>query len=136
MPAADRAALRAALVERYPWLRESAVGPQAVEAGECPRCGAEARLVETCGPVAWVALGRGCARELGASAWCDGHAEQADATLAWLERLPPEADDVARLWWVATGEVRPDPALFATARRLRLPAGAADRPPPAGGTGR
>jgi hypothetical protein len=37
--------------------------------------------------------------------------------------LPAEADDVARLWWVATGEVRLDPALVvAAAERLALPA--------------
>jgi hypothetical protein len=37
--------------------------------------------------------------------------------------LPAEADDVARLWWVATGEVRLDPALVSTAvARLGLPA--------------
>lgn len=121
----DRAALRSALAARYPWLAETVVGPRAVEAGECDRCGGEARLVETCGPVAWAAIGRGCARELGPAAWCDGHAAQAGDALAWLSRLPPEADDVARLWWVATGEVRPDPALLRAARRLRLPEGGA-----------
>lgn len=110
-PPFERQRLRAALRERYPWLGSVDVGPQAVEAGECDRCGAEARLVETCGPIAWQYLGRRCAAELADDAWCDGHAEQADSALRWLARLPDEADTVARLWWVATGEVTLDPAL-------------------------
>lgn len=130
--------LRRALLERYPWLADTELGPQAVEAGECDRCGAEARLVAPCGPApasvvagaaergerigpSW-ALGRRCAAALGDEAWCDGHRGDAEAALAWLARLPAEADDVARLWWVATGEVRVDPALVAAARRLALPA--------------
>ncbi len=116
----DRPALRAALRARYPWLDEPDVGPRGVEAGECDACGAEARLVTTCGPGP-VALGRRCAGDAGAGAWCDGHAEEAAAALAWLERLPPEADDVARLWWVATGEVRLDPALTAAIASRALP---------------
>lgn len=106
----DRAGLRAALSARYPWLDVTDHGPRAVEAGDCDRCGLEARLVETCGPVAWRYLGRDCAIRLGRDAWCDGHAEAAGTALAWLADLPPEADTVARLWWVATGEVRLDPA--------------------------
>jgi hypothetical protein len=36
--------------------------------------------------------------------------------------LPSEADTAARLWWVATGEVRLDPALVASlSRQLGLP---------------
>ncbi|HVM00015.1 MAG TPA: hypothetical protein VM324_12050 [Egibacteraceae bacterium] len=116
-------ALRQTLRARYPWLADTDRGPQAVDAGECDRCGAEARLVATCGPVAWAALGRRCARRLAAGAWCDGHADEAAGALAWLAALPDEADDVARLWWVATGEVRLSPALAAAARRLCLPAG-------------
>lgn len=107
----DRAALRGALRSAYPWLDATEVGPRAVTAGECERCGDEARLVATCGPVRWRALGRRCAAEIGLSAWCDGHAEDARAALRWLEQLPPEADTVARLWWVATGEVELDPML-------------------------
>lgn len=127
----DRAALRTALRRRYPWIDDPDRGPQAVAAGECDACGHEARLVQPCGPPPvtarpagpdW-ALGRRCAARLGQDAWCDGHAAEADAALAWLAGLPREADDVARLWWVATGEVRPDPALLGVARRLALPAG-------------
>lgn len=119
----DKPALRQVLRARYPWLAATDRGPQAVEAGECDRCGAEARLVATCGPIAWATLGRRCAADLGPDAWCPGHAEEAAATLAWLAALPDEADDVARLWWVATGEVRLDPALAVIARRLALLAG-------------
>lgn len=117
----DKPALRQALRARHPWLQATEHGPQAVDAGECDRCGAEARLVPTCGPIAWAALGRRCTIELGEEAWCDGHADRAASTLAWLAALPAAADDVARLWWVATGEVRVDPALLAAARRLELP---------------
>jgi len=70
-----------------------------------------------------ICLGRRCATALGADAWCDGHRQEAAEALAWLSMLPAEADDVARLWWVATGEVRLDPALVSTAvARLGLPA--------------
>lgn len=120
----DRQQLRAALRQRYPWLDRLDVGAQAVEAGECDRCGTEARLAETCGPVAWQYLGRRCAAELGSDAWCDGHAEEAASALAWLAQLPDEADTVARLWWVATGEVTLDPNIVterAHALGLALP---------------
>jgi hypothetical protein len=122
--------LRAALLQRYPWLGATELGPQAVEAGECDRCGAEARLVAPCGPPPddapgrvgpdW-ALGRRCALELGPDGWCGGHEAEAGDALEWLGALPDEADDVARLWWVATGEVRVDPAILGSARRLALP---------------
>lgn len=103
-----RRRLQAALREVHPWLADTEHGPQAVEAGECDRCGNEARLVMTCGPVAWHRIGRRCASELGVDAWCDGHRDDAEAALAWVAALPDEADDAARLWWVATGEVRLD----------------------------
>lgn len=119
----DKPALRHALRQRYPWLAATRRGPQAVDAGECDRCGAEARMVATCGPTAWAALGRRCATALGSDAWCEGHAEEATTTLAWLAALPEEADDVARLWWVATGEVRVDADLLVAVRRLALPVG-------------
>lgn len=111
--------LREVLRTRYPWLDETDVGPRSVEAGECDRCQAEARMVEPCGPLPdlavpatrdW-ALGRRCVAELGDDAWCDGHLAEGAAVRRWLARLPGEADDVARLWWVATGEVRLDPEL-------------------------
>lgn len=119
----DRAALRQALAQRYPWVTAAEVGPRSVEAGECDACGAEARLVTTCGPAAHVYLGRRCAAKFGTAAWCDGHEDQAREALAWLTRLPAEADTVARLWWVASGEVALDPDLRqAACRRLGLPA--------------
>jgi hypothetical protein len=122
--------LREVLRERYPWVDDPDIGPRAVEAGECDRCQAEARLVEPCGPLPdlavpagrdW-ALGRRCVAELGDEAWCDGHRDEGAAVRRWLARLPEEADDVARLWWVATGEARLDPeAVRVLRRRVGLP---------------
>lgn len=114
----DRRVLQQLLRSRYPWIDDEAIGPRAVEAGECDRCGHEARLVVTCGPIPHRYLGRRCARQVGAEAWCEGHAADAERALAWLDALPPEADDVARLWWVATGEVRLDPSLVARSEAL------------------
>lgn len=122
--------LVAALRGRYPWLDSLDYGPRAVVAGECDVCGDEARLVQPCGPPPegvgdpdW-AVGRRCAAARGVDGWCAGHADEAAGALAWLESLPAEADDVARLWWLAMGEVRPDPALRRRlAGRLGLPAG-------------
>ncbi|MEE8600361.1 hypothetical protein [Euzebya tangerina] len=123
----ERRALRSTLLDRAPWLGDTDRGPQSVSAGECDLCGQEARLVQPCGPPpsalgaaaapTW-ALGRRCAAELGVAGWCDGHAEEARTTLAWLAALPANADLVARLWWVACGEVRPDPTLSRTAVAL------------------
>ena len=110
LDAARRRSLREALGARYPWIGHDDIGPRVVEAGECDRCGTEARMVPTCGPVRWPALGRACAAEVGLDAWCDGHGDDARAWLGVLAALPPEADAVARLWWVATGEVRVDAA--------------------------
>lgn len=117
-PGLDRAALRGALRDRYPWLDAVEVGPRAVPAGECDRCGTEPRLVATCGPVGWRALGRRCATDIGTSAWCEGHQAEGRRHLAWVRALPAEADQVARLWWIATGEVQADPAAFVTAPAL------------------
>lgn len=117
LDAAGRARLRAALRARYPWLTATEFGPATVDAGECDRCGDEPRLVATCGPVAWRSLGRRCAVEVGPEAWCDGHQADAARALRWLAALPAEADDVVRLWWVATGEVRAD--AWPTRARLR-----------------
>lgn len=123
MDAEDRAALQRALTQRYPWLDDAELGPRRVEAGECDGCGGEARLVTTCGPGPEVYLGRRCIVARGEQAWCDGHAEDARVAVAWVAALPEEADTVARLWWVATGEVQLDPGLVAAARRrLSLPA--------------
>jgi hypothetical protein len=116
-----RRALRAALLQRHAWIAHEEIGPQAVEAGECDRCGREARLVTTCGPTSWASLGRACALEVGARAWCDGHREEAESWLQLLAGLPREADMVARLWWVATGEVRLDPSAVEPLVRRALP---------------
>jgi hypothetical protein len=116
-----RRALRAALIARYGWIDHDDVGPRAVEAGECDRCGREPRMVTTCGPTRWSGLGRACALDVGQPAWCDGHADQAAGWLAQLAALPDEADVVARLWWVATGEVRLDPAAVDPLLRTALP---------------
>lgn len=78
-------------------------------------------MVTTCGPTTWAGLGRACALETGARAWCDGHAEQARSWLGLLDALPDEADAAARLWWVATGEVRLDPSAVEPLRRVALP---------------
>lgn len=121
-----RRALRGALLERYPWISDPDVGPRAVEAGECDRCGSEARLVTTCGPTRWAGLGRRCAAFVGLRGWCDGHADAAAGWLARLRALPDEADAVARLWWVATGEVRIDAAAAEPLLAQALPDGLAD----------
>jgi hypothetical protein len=122
----DRAALRKALHDRYPWLADTEHGPRAVEAGECDRCGAESRLVTTCGPGADLMLGRRCAAAAGVDAWCSGHEAEARLALRWLAALPPEADVVARLWWVATGEVRLDPEVLERAVQQVLPGSSED----------
>jgi hypothetical protein len=122
MDAEQRAALRRALEQHYPWVTDTDHGPAAVEAGDCDGCGLEARLLLTCGPGPELFLGRACARDRGVSAWCDGHEPEAAAALSWVAGLPAEADVVARLWWVATGEVSMDPDLVLAMRR-QLPTG-------------
>jgi hypothetical protein len=112
MDTTRRTALRRALRARYPWVADSDWGPATVEAGECDGCGGEARLFQTCGPDAGQYLGRRCLNELGSQALCDGHAAEARAALAWVGNLPAQADLVARVWWVATGEVALDPAVL------------------------
>lgn len=116
-----RAALRRWLVARHPWLEATDVGPLAVEAGECDRCGDAPRLVPLCGPVPHRAVCRDCALALGADGWCDGHAEDGAAARAWAADLPGGWSDVTRLWWVATGEVRLDPELLRRGRALDVP---------------
>jgi hypothetical protein len=123
--AVERARLRRALAARHTWVAHPDLGPRAVDAGECERCGAEARLVTTCGPGMARMLGRRCAAQLGEEAWCAGHLDDARQALRWLAGLPPEADAVARLWWVATGEVRLPPERCADELRA-LDAGALD----------
>ncbi len=102
---ADRSSLRSALSSVAPWLTYTEAGPTTVDAGSCDRCGDAPRLVPTCGPVAWRALCRGCAVEVALGAWCDGHADDGEAVLRWLDDLPAWWGDAVILWWVATGEV-------------------------------
>jgi hypothetical protein len=116
---AQRAALRDALRAAHPWLLAGQWGPQSVSAGECDRCGQAPRLLPTCGPVAWQALCRDCAADLGTDAWCDGHREEGIAALVWAADLPDDWDDVVRLWWIATGEVRLPPQEMGQSRALR-----------------
>ena len=123
MDAPTRAQLRTALSSRFDWLTDPRFGPTAVEAGECDACGAEARMVTTCGPGVEQYLGRRCLTELGSTAYCDGHDDEARAALAYVGGLPNEADLIARIWWVSTGEVRFQPADTDLAERvLGLPA--------------
>lgn len=106
MTSLDRAALRRAILAAYPWVDEPEVGPRAVDAGECDRCGTAPRLVPTCGPVPWPALCRDCVAAVGGDAWCAGHAAAGERWLDWAAGLPSEWGDVVRVWWIATGEVR------------------------------
>lgn len=107
MDPTDRARLRAILLEVAPWLGADDVGPRAVDAGPCDACAEAPRVLPTCGPAGYDALCPACARTQGMEAWCDGHADEGRAALAWAARLPDRWADLVVLWWVATGEVRP-----------------------------
>ena len=77
--------------------------------------------------MAWRALCRDCALDVGRDAWCDGHAADAHEVLAWAAALPSWWGDATVLSWVASGEVRGlphhlDPTLPAPVRAA-LPAG-------------
>lgn len=113
----DRRALRRVLSATYGWLDDPMRGPRAVVAGECDRCGARPRLLPTCGPVAWTALCRECAEDVGDDGWCDGHREAGRDARGWAAGLPEEWPTIVRLWWVATGEVRVDLAWIRLARQ-------------------
>lgn len=106
-------------VPPHPWLDDERFGPRNVNAGDCERCGAEPRLVMTCGPGSGE-YGWDCARE---DDWCDGHQDEAAEALRWLAALPEDAADVAYLWWLATGEVRSLPSTEGASRcaPARLP---------------
>lgn len=106
MSTPDRRGLREALLSAEPWLAVDDQGPRAVDAGPCDRCGDLPRLLATCGPVAWEALCRPCALEIGLEAWCDSHREQGRVALRWAVTLPDHWDVAVSLWWVATGELR------------------------------
>ncbi len=113
--------MRAQLRELAPWLDATDVGPRAVDAGTCDRCGQRPRLLPTCGPAGWPALCRPCAAEVGDDGWCDGHLDEGRAARAWADALPDRWADVVVAWWVATGEVRLDPD--AAAERVRAALG-------------
>jgi hypothetical protein len=102
-----RARLRAALLAVAPWLGADDVGPRAVDAGPCDACGDAPRVLPTCGPAGHAALCPACARRWGLDAWCDGHADEGRAALAWAAALPDRWRDLVVLWWLASGEVRP-----------------------------
>lgn len=108
MTPAQRSDLRRALLEVEPWLGATEVGPRAVDAGPCDRCGELPRLLPTCGPVAWPALCRSCGGQVGLEAWCDGHQDEGRWALAWATSLPDHWDRAVTLWWVATGEIALD----------------------------
>lgn len=118
MSPSDRRALRAALAEVAPWLQRTDVGPRAVDAGSCDRCGTHPRLLPTCGPSGAEAVCRTCAHQLGDDGWCDGHRAEGRAARTWAAMLPDRWATFVVLWWVATGEVRFDPA---TIDRSQLP---------------
>jgi hypothetical protein len=102
----DRPALRRALLEAAPWLDATDVGPRAVDAGPCDRCGTAPRVVPTCGPAGADAVCRDCALDLGDDGWCDGHRRQGVAARRWATALPDTWADAVTLWWFATGELR------------------------------
>ncbi len=106
----DRAALRRALLATAPWLGATEVGPQAVDAGACDRCGDAPRLLPTCGPDGPGAVCRACADDLGDDGWCEGHRREGRTARAWAADLPDRWAQTVTLWWVATGEVRLDPS--------------------------
>lgn len=119
---ATRRRLDAALVAREPWLDDVLVGPAAVDAGTCDRCGNAPRFVVPCGPEGGRGWCPGCLRERGPEAFCDGHVEDAERALAWADRLPPTWATLTRLAWAARGEVRADTSfLAAAAATLRDP---------------
>jgi hypothetical protein len=108
-----RTQLRAALLEVAPWLSATEVGPRAVSAGSCDRCGSAPRLLPTCGPTRYEALCRACADAEGDDAWCDGHLDDGRSARVWAGELPPRWADAVVLWWVATGELRDHTSLVA-----------------------
>ena len=127
----DRPALRRALLDAAPWLAATEVGPQAVDAGNCDRCGTTPRLLPTCGPAGADAVCRRCAEELGDDGWCDGHLDDGRAARAWARQLPDRWADAVTLWWIATGELRVDaatidPAPWGDEVRVAMGPGAAD----------
>lgn len=127
----DRPALRRALLDAAPWLAATDVGPQAVTAGNCDRCGEQPRLLPTCGPAPYEALCGGCAEEEGDDAWCEGHRLDGRSARTWAEGLPDGWADLVVLWWVATGEIRLADAPGGQPDRSQLPAELRALVPPA-----
>lgn len=56
------------------------------------------------------AVCRDCAETLGDAGWCDGHVAEGREARTWARHLPDRWADAVTLWWIATGEVRLDPA--------------------------
>ena len=124
----ERRALGAALVAEAPWVEATELGPRAVAAGQCDRCGARPRLLPTCGPTSWLALCRECGLEVGTEGWCEGHRDDAEDALRWARDLPVWWGDAVVLAWVASGEVASPVGLtlhedLPTGLRAALPSG-------------
>ncbi len=131
MDRATRAALRQALLAYAPWLAADDVGPRAVEAGRCEVCDLSPRLLPTCGPGAGGAgVCRACAQALGDQGWCAGHQQDGVQARRWAADLPDRWAQVVVLWWVATGELRPDTSLLPDPGALPAPLAAAFGEPP------
>ncbi len=111
MERTTRRTLQRLLLEHAPWLDAEDVGPRSIEAGRCQRCDELPRLLPTCGPAGDAGVCRACAEELGDNGWCAGHHEQGRAARRWAAQLPDSWPELVVLWWVATGELRPDPSL-------------------------
>lgn len=109
--------LAAALATVAPWIDDPDVGPRAVDAGECDRCGHQPRWVQTCGAQAWRAVCRDCLIELRQDLFCTGHASMAADAVRKARRLPEDWATLTRLAWIATGEVHPDDEWLALVRR-------------------
>lgn len=130
MDRATRDALRQALLAHAPWLAADDVGPRSVEAGRCEACGVLPRLLPTCGPApgaGGAGVCRSCAATLGDEGWCHGHREDGVRARAWAAELPDRWAELVVLWWVATGELTPDPSLIPDAQHFPAPLAAALR---------
>lgn len=104
----DRRQLRRVVAEVAPWTTDPDTGPAAVDAGECDRCGDQPRWVVTCGAQPWRQICRDCVLELGTTAFCDGHRDDALAHIATARAMPDDWATITRLAWVARGEVQAD----------------------------
>lgn len=121
MDRANRRTLQAALLEHAPWLGADDVGPRAVEAGRCASCDTLPRLLPTCGPVGNDGVCRDCAEHLADDGWCAGHLDEGRAARRWAADLPDRWPELVVLWWVSTGELRPDPDMVNSAADLPAP---------------